>query len=462
MPAETTTAGIVARMERIPPNGYLWRLIGAISIGAWFEFYDIIFIGAIAPGLTKSGLLKTTTNSFLGFSGIAGFIAITFLGLFLGTFFLGQLSDRFGRRRVYTAALVLYSVASAIMAFQTTGQGLLIWRLIAGIGIGVQIVTVDAFIVELAPASMRGKALGFNQALMFTAMPVAALLSAFLVPAAPFGLDGWRWVVLIGAVGALFAFFILRIVPETPRWLAQHDRMAEAEAVMARIEVEAVRRTGRPPAEPIIVPLPGKPTRASFAEIFAPEYRTRVAMLVVFNFFQAIGYYGFVNWVPTLLIAKHIVVTKSLVYTSIMAVASPIGPLLSMAIADRIERKWLIVASAFSILMFGSLFAFAEDAAPLIAMGVMINLSNSLLSVCYHSYQNEIFPTRIRARAAGLVYSFSRLGAMSSGFLVAALLKQGGPPSVFVLIGGCMIVVMLSISLFGPVVNGRRLEEIAH
>jgi MFS transporter, putative metabolite:H+ symporter len=461
MPAETTTAGIVARMERIPPNGYLWRLIGAISLGAWFEFYDIIFIGAIAPGLAKSGLLQTTTDSFLGFSGIAGFIAITFLGLFLGTFFLGQLSDRFGRRRVYTAALVLYSAASAIMAFQTTGQGLLIWRLIAGIGIGVQIVTVDAFIVELAPASMRGKALGFNQALMFTAMPVAALLSAFLVPDAPFGFDGWRWVVLIGAVGALFAFFILRIVPETPRWLALHGRMAEAEAVMARIEAEAVRRTGRPLAEPVVTPLPVKPARASFAEIFAPEYRTRVGMLVVFNFFQAIGYYGFVNWVPTLLIAKHIVVTKSLVYTSIMAVASPIGPLLSMAVADRVERKWLIVGSAFSILLFGSLFALAEDAAPLIAMGVMINLSNSLLSVCYHSYQNEIFPTRIRARAAGLVYSFSRLGAMSSGFLVAALLKQGGPPDVFVLIGGCMIVVMLSISIFGPVVNGRRLEEIA-
>lgn len=462
MQAEATTAEIVARMERIPSNGYVWRLIAAISLGAWFEFYDIIFTGAIAPGLSKAGLLKTTTDSFLGFSGIAGFIAITFLGLFIGTFFLGQISDRFGRRRIYTIALLIYSAASAIMAFQNSSEGLLFWRLVAGIGIGVQIVTIDAFIVELAPAHMRGKALGFNQALMFTAMPVSALLSAYLVPIAPLGLDGWRWVVLIGAAGAVFVWFILRVVPETPRWLAEHGHMSEAVAVLEKIEAEAVRRTGAPLPPPEVKELPAKPGRASFSEIFHPPFRSRVLMLLVFNFFQAIGYYGFANWVPTLLIAKNIVVTKSLIYTSIMAVASPIGPLLSMAIADRIERKWLIVGSALSILIFGSLFSFASEALPLIVMGVAINLSNSLMSVCYHAYQNEVFPTRVRARAAGLVYSFSRLGAMSSGFLVAWLLKDAGVPGVFGLISGCMIVVMLSIGIFGPAVNNRRLEEIAH
>jgi MFS family permease len=102
----------------------------------------------------------------------------------------------------------------------------------AGLGIGVELVTIGTYIAELVPKHIRGRAFACEQAVGFTAVPVAALLSYLLVPYKPLGLDGWRWVVIIGAHGALFVWFIRRALPESPRWLAQKGRLAEADRVM--------------------------------------------------------------------------------------------------------------------------------------------------------------------------------------------------------------------------------------
>src|SRR5438445_3925153 len=201
-----SAAPISARMDRLPTTRHLWVLVLLLSLGGWFEIYDLIFTGYIAPGLAKSGLLSTATETFFGLKGIAGFIAATFAGLFVGTFFLGFLPDRYGRKLIFTFALLWYSVGSLVMAFQTTPEGIILWRFITGIGVGVEIVTIDVYILELVPQHMRGRALAFTLGVMFTAAPAAALISYFLVPIAPFGFDGWRWVVLLGAAGAIIVW----------------------------------------------------------------------------------------------------------------------------------------------------------------------------------------------------------------------------------------------------------------
>ena len=185
-----SAAVIAARMDRLPTARYLWTLVLLLSLGGFFEVYDLIFVGYVAPGLAKSGLLATTTDTFFGLKGIAGFIAAMFAGLFVGTFGLGFLPDRFGRKLIFTFALLWYSFASAIMAFQTTAGGLVLWRFITGIGVGVEVITIDVYIMELVPQHMRGRAMAFNQMVMFSAAPVAALLSYWLLPVAPMGLDG--------------------------------------------------------------------------------------------------------------------------------------------------------------------------------------------------------------------------------------------------------------------------------
>src|SRR4051812_32661028 len=285
---------IAHRLESLPASGAIWRLVILLSLGGWFEVYDLFFTGYIAPGLNRSGLLTTTTQAFFGFSGIGAFVAATFAGLFVGTFFLGFLADRFGRRVIFTWALLGYTAASVAMACQTTSEGVLLWRFIAGIGIGVEIITIDAYITELVPSWMRGRAFAVNQAVMFTAVPVVAALAWWLVPIAPYGIDGWRWVVLIGAAGSMVIWILRLFVPESPLWLARQGRMDEANRILNAIEASAGVAPARTPLRATVAPA-GAIAKLGFAELFRPPYLSLVVLFMIFNLCQAFGVYGFAN-----------------------------------------------------------------------------------------------------------------------------------------------------------------------
>src|SRR4051794_29417159 len=374
------------RLENAPASTYLWRLVILLSLGGCFEIYDLFLTGYIAPGLNRSGLLTTTTQAFFGFSGVGAFVAATFAGLFVGTFFLGFLADRFGRRFIFTWALLFYTAATVVMACQTSSEGLLLWRFIAGIGIGVEIVTIDAYITELVPSRMRGRAFAVNQAVMFTAVPVVAALAWWLVPIAPYGVDGWRWVVLIGAAGSMVIWVLRLFVPESPLWLARNGRFEEADRILGRLE-SSTAATPAPPASRAAV-APSRPVATvGYAALFRPPWLSLVALFMVFNLCQAFGVYGFANWVPALLVEKGITVTKSLQYSFIIAFAYPIAPLLAASFADKVERKWIICGAAAAIAVFGMAFSQFKEPALLIACGVLITASNMTLSYAYHAYQ---------------------------------------------------------------------------
>jgi putative MFS transporter len=458
--AATGPDEISRRLESLPASSRVWRLVILLSLGGCFEIYDLFFTGYIAPGLNRSGLLTTTTQAFFGFSGIGAFVAATFAGLFAGTFFLGFLADRFGRRAIFTFALLEYSVASVIMACQTTSGGLLLWRFIAGVGIGIEIITIDAYITELVPSWMRGRAFALNQATMFISVPVVAFLSWWLVPLSPYGIDGWRWVVLIGAAASMVIWVLRLYVPESPLWLARHGRAEEALKILATLEASAASAVpARPRPVVDLVPVRRR-LPAGFAELFRPPYLSLVVLFMVFNFCQAFGFYGFANWVPTLLVDKGITITKSLQYSFIVAFAYPIAPLLAASFADRLERKWIICGACMAIIAFGMGFSQFTEPALLILSGVLLTAANMTMSYAYHAYQTEVFPTAIRARASGLVYSMSRISATFSGFIVAYMLRVAGVNGVFGLITAAMILVIAVMAAFGPNVRGKPLDAL--
>ncbi len=155
-------ADVAARLDRLPPTRAVWRLVLLISLGGFFEFYDLFFTGYVAPGMIASGLFKPeslgvfASLAVLKVAGFGVFVFATFAGLWVGTLAFGQVADRFGRRTVFTGSLIWYSVTTAIMAFQTNGFDLVVWRFIAGVGIGVELVTIDAYISELVPLRRAG------------------------------------------------------------------------------------------------------------------------------------------------------------------------------------------------------------------------------------------------------------------------------------------------------------------
>jgi MFS transporter, putative metabolite:H+ symporter len=460
-----TPSEIAARLDRLPSSRTLWTIILLISLGSVFEFYDLFFAAYVAPGMLQTGMFTSQSLGFFAslkliqIAGFGTFVFSTFAGLWFGVVLLGHAADHFGRKTVFTWALIWYVTSTTIMAFQQTGQWLNIWRFVAGIGFGVQLVTIDTYIVELVPQTLRGRAFALNQFISFCVVPVVALLAWRLVPLKPLGFDGWRWVVLFGSVGAVVVWGLRSGIPESPRWLAARGRVDEADAIIGDLERKIVREFGS------ALPLP-QPTavndggHTTLADIFVAKYRGRTIMLSLFNAAQVIGFYGFNSWVPTLLMARGINITHGLEYAFIIALAQPFGPLLGSLFADTIERKVQIMGGLTCMTVSMGIFAVATSPVLLILMGTAFTLAANVMSYAYHGYQAELFPTRIRCRAIGFVYSWSRLMAAFSGLIVGSLLATGGVPAVAVFIGAAMIVAITLIGAFGPATNGLALEQL--
>src|ERR1700761_3252122 len=246
----SSAAELAARLDRLPMTRHIWDLVTLISLVGCFELYDLFLTAYIAPGLSRAGYFTPQSlgafNALgpLHVAGIGTFVFAFFAGLFVGAICLGHVADNYGRRTVFTFSLVWYSITTAIMAFQDSGFGVDLWRFIAGIGIGIELVTIDTYVAEVVPRSHRGRAFAFNQFFQFLAVPIMAFIAYLLVPTAPFGFDGWRWVVLVGSAGAIVIWFIRLGLPESPRWLARHGRLAEAEQVIVSIEAGGVADTG--------------------------------------------------------------------------------------------------------------------------------------------------------------------------------------------------------------------------
>ncbi len=418
------------------PQGYgdIWRAVVLLSLCGFFEIYEIALTSALSPGLIHAGVFKDGPGGLFGLTDQAAFAGAMFAGLFVGTSTLASSADRFGRRRVLIGSLLGYVAASTMMAWQNTAAGIDFWRFVAGVGVGIQLVTIDSYIAEMVPRELRGRAFAVNYGLMYLAAPVAGLLTWLLLPRAPFGIAGWRYVALFPVCALVMVWRIRRALPESPRWLQQRLRSLEPEPVRGD---------------------------SGLAELFRPPYRRRTLMLLALNIFQALGFYGFTIWVPALLVAQGIDFVKSLQYSGVIALMYPLTPLACVLIADRIERKWQIVVAAAGIAVFGLLFAQQHTPGKLVVLGSLLVVSNVVLSYAYHAYQAELYPTRIRARAVGFVYSFSRLATIFSGFVIAIALRDFGTTGVFVFIAFCMLVVMAVVGALGPRTAGRMLEEMS-
>jgi putative MFS transporter len=268
-----------------------------------------------------------------------------------------------------------------------------------------------------------------------------------------------RWLFIIGSIGSLIVWILRRHLPESPRWLETAGRLAEANQIVVQFEEEAKKITGLEPAVASGVQLLSK-EKVSFAVLFGKQHVQATLMLWFFQVLQTIGYYGFGTLVPLILKAKGYTVLDSLEYAALTFLGYPIGSLLSLPLVERMDRKWLIVLSAFLMAVFGISFGVAETPVLIILFGVLYTLVSNVFSNAFHIYQAEIFPTSVRATAVGSAYSLSRLMSGLMPFLLIPVLKQYGSAAVFSVVAVSMGLIMLDIGLLGPRTTGRSLEEV--
>ena len=463
----TSNATIAERIERLPLGGFHRRFIALVSLGNFFDLYDIFIVAYIGAALQQSG--------FLSLRQFASFVAAGFLGMFVGTVVFGMGSDRMGRRSAFILLLLVYSVFTFADAFAPSAGWLIALRFFAGVGIGAEIVVIDTYVTEVVPSYARGRYVAITQVAGFSAVPVAAVLSRLLVPTHVL-MSGWRWVMVIGASGALLTWWFRRRLPESPRWLESRGQVAEADAIMSGLENESFSAAGGsgdgrlPRAEKreksgslaaLRMTPGGVPAEsASFWELWRQPYLSRTVMLMIFQALQTIGFYGFANWAPTFLLKRGVSLLHSLEYTLLIALVSPLGPLLAAFTSDRMERKWTIVVLALLVAGLGIGFGNSIAPAAVVGFGALLTLANYWFSAAFHAYQAELFPTRLRATGVGFTYSWSRLSAAFTSILIGAVLVHG-VPAVFAVLAVAMVLVAGVVAIMGPRTNGLVLEEIA-
>ncbi len=449
---------VLARIDRLPPSRYLLSLVGRIASGTWFEFYELFMPGFIALGLVHGGIFVAKPGSIFDAHLFASFLASFFLGMFVSTAVFGFVSDRLGRRSIFVYSMLVYSCAQLTIAFLSNPAWIDAARFVAGLAVGIQLINNDSYITELTPRVSRGRYMTAAFVFILTAIPVTAFLAAWLVPAAPFGIAGWRWVVAIGAVGGIVVFFLQKGLPESPRWLEVHGRADEADRIVSAIEARVQAEYGKPlPAPSADVPEAAAET-GRWAEMFSAFYLPRTVIISIFQFAQTLAVFGFTAFVPMLLVKQGYTVVQSLDYTAMIVLLAPVGALCANFFSERIERKWQLVGSAVLIGAAGAVFANAHDVAMVMISGGLIALGNNWLIAIFHPYAAELFPTRIRARAVGFTFSWSRISSIFVGYWVADLLAGFGPSGVFVMIGAAMASIIIAIGLFGPKTNGQSLE----
>jgi putative MFS transporter len=331
-------------------------------------------------------------------------------------------------------------------------------RFLAGIGIGAELPLVDAYLSELLPSRLRGRYTAWAYTIGFLGVPAAGFLGRLVVPLAPAGIAGWRWMFVAGSCGAAIIWFMRGQLPESPRWLESAGRLDEADAIVSVMEREAESAGPLPLPEPTGHVPRG---RVSFAVIFGPQYRGRTLMLSACHIFQTFGYYGFGTLVPTVLAAKGYTIVTSLTFTSLTFIGYPIGSALSLPVIERVDRRWLIVGSAFLMSLFGLGLGFATSPIVIVLMGFFYTVASNFFSNALHVFQVEIFPTFVRATAAGTAYGMSRLSSGAMPFLLLPVLDRWGAGAMFAVIAAALWIVMTDIALFAPRTTGRALEHVA-
>ena len=237
----TIETKIPARLDRLPWARFHWRVVIGLGIVWILDGLEVTIVGFLAPTLVEpgSGIELTEAN-------IAMAQAIYVAGACIGALFFGQLTDRFGRKRLFLITLSLYLLATVATAFATSPIWFLTARFFTGAGIGGEYAAINSAIDELIPARARGRIDLIINGSFWIGAVAGGLLSLILLKETLFALDlGWRLSFGLGALLGLGILFLRRNLPESPRWLFIHGREDEAERIVDEIEAEVRERPVR-------------------------------------------------------------------------------------------------------------------------------------------------------------------------------------------------------------------------
>lgn len=450
--APALAAAIGARFERLPLCR--WQVMVRLIVGTatFFEAFDQLLIAYALPQLRSEWNLDTGHTTAL--------MTVGSVGMLGGALVSGRLADRVGRVKVIAGCIALASLCNLALTLCTSPEPFMAVRFVQGMAIGGEVPIAATFIAEITRAHQRGRFVLLFELVFPAGLTAGALVAYWLVP-----LLGWRWMFGLAALPVVLSVLVLRLVPESPRWLADHGRHEQALATMAAIETKVENITGAPlpPPEPTpsVVPPRGK---GGLRELFGGRYRKRMIVVGLLWFTGYFANYGITSWLPTIYKSHfHLGLSTALLYSTVTSCAGLLGCLIVALTVDRVGRRntviWCFAAAALCLLVLGL-------SASGTAVGVLIWTSLAAVflfgcNICLYLYTPELFPTRIRALGASMGGAMNRLGIVLGPIVVGAIYAGGAIGTVFVTLAAVAVAGSLTAAGGAEETSGRSLEDVA-
>ena len=446
-----TQQEVVARLERLPLSSWQIKTRVIVGTATFFDAFDALAIAFILPAIIPLWQMKPADIGWL--------ISMGYVGQLVGALVGGWLAERFGRRPVIVASILWFGLLSIACAFAWDYNSLLIMRTLQGLGLGAEVPVAATYISELAKARGRGRFVLLFELVFPVGILMAALLGRWIVPHL-----GWQYMFYIGGLPALLALFMMRLMPESPRWLASRGRMDAAKTTLVDIEGRVQRATGAPlpPVVDMNVTLSSK--RASWSDLFQGIYAKRTIVLWICWFATYLANYGLTTWLPSVYQQVFkLPIEQALSYgliSNILGLASSVACAL---LIDKVGRRlWFTAAFGGSAIALLTLWVIGPTTPERVLICSTLSfMCVSTLSLAMYLYTSEMYPTRVRALGTGAATAWLRIASIIGPITVGTLVATGGLGTVFGLFGAVVLVAAIVILAFGTETKGKVLEDVS-
>ena len=440
---------ILERLENLPVGSFQYKLLIVTGLGWLFDAMDTGLISFVLPIISKEWGLTPAQAGWIGSVGL--------IGMALGAVVSGMIADRIGRKFVFSATIIMYSVATGLCALSWSYESLLFFRFFVGFGLGGELPVAATLMSEYAPTNLRGRFIVLLESFWGLGWLVAAVIAYVFIPE-----YGWQIAFIIGTFPALYVFLIRLHMPESIRYLLSKNKIEEAKDIILNIE-EELKVESKPFKSELSIAEKNQlnAVAPNPSALFSKQFRIRTIMLWIAWFVIVFSYYGIFTWLPSIVFAQSLEVVKSFEYVLIMTVAQLPGYFAAAWLVEVIGRKYtlssFLLMSGVCAFFFGS----AESSSALLAWGVGMSFFNLGAWGVIYTYTPEQYPTSIRALGSGWAAGFGRIGGMIAPVLAGVLMTNGaGTEYIFGMFAMVFVIISVVIVLMGVESKQKSLEEI--
>lgn len=444
-----------AFLDSLPMNRRHWTIFGVCAAGFVFDALDFQIMALAAPTIAKEWGVAPTAMGFV--------LSATVVGMLVGSFLFGTISDRIGRRLGFQITIGLFAMFCGLSAFAQNIEQLAILRFLTGVGLGGLVPVDTAIMSEFMPRARRGRLMALWALFFPVGGLIAAMAARLIVPDM-----GWRSLFLVGISPAILVFLVRRLIPESPRFLLGRGRFAEARtaiewlnmgplpANLARVS-ETAAKEQRAKAE-------SGAARMTVGTLFSPEYRKRTIMLSLLWFGWSFSYFGILLWLPSLLV-QHRGMAQTDVFAFVIGfmVSGIIGRIAVSFLIDRLGRRYTIALFGLCASVAALAFGMQTDHLNLYIVGYIFAFFHDGGLSAIAPYTPELYPTHARATGVGCANGSGRVASILCPIVVGYLVPFGLSPIFWMFAAGyflaAVVVLAFGIETAGMVLEAASLEK---